>query len=194
MNYILSSKENTYALLHYIHETSENPSLFHEGISLAGLKPIIKYKAKSKTSLEKIRSLHFLSSTGPDLVSKRLKEVLEEVAPTEVEFFEATICFQNTELHDFYAINVTTKLNCCDMNKSEYEITNFDPNDPCYMFLYTVLLEEIPNNFNIVRCSERPTSIVVSETLKTKLKEGPFPGLIFCRAIDLTPKNRSQCE
>lgn len=57
------------------------------------------------------------------------------------------------------------------MEKSEYEITNFDPNEPSYMFLYTVLLAQIPNNFEIIQSSERPTTIVVSDDLKAFLKD-----------------------
>ena len=80
------------------------------------------------------------------------------------------------------------------MEKSEYEITNFDPNEPSYMFLYTVLLDKIPNNFDIIRSRERPTTIVVSDDLKAFLKDKNFNDLMLCRSIDLTPNNRSECD
>lgn len=194
MSYMMISEKNTYNLLQYDHTESEEPSIFNEGISLAGLKPILRYKAKHRSAFEKIKNLHLLQCAGPDLVSTELRKILEKAAPQEVEFFEAKILFENAELDEFYAINITNKLNCCNMQESEYDITNFDPNDPCYLFVYTVLLEDTPNNLSIVRCREQPTSIVINDTLKKTLKNEKLPGLTFCRSLDLTPKNRSNCE
>ncbi|MNO00784.1 hypothetical protein D3C81_2207470 [compost metagenome] len=61
------------------------------------------------------------------------------------------------------------------MQKSEYEVMNFDPKDPRHMFLYTIFLDERPNNLNIIRWREQPTSIVINDKLKRLLKLADYP-------------------
>lgn len=150
-------------MLDYLHDISANFSLFNEGISLEGLDFTLKYQAKNKSSFKTIEKFHLLSTTGPDLVSRDLRVVLEQTVPTEVEFFDAEICYENEILSGFSVINSIKKIDCCDMDKSEYELTNFDPHNPVYMFLYTVILDNIPDGFNIVRCNEQSNLIVISE-------------------------------
>ncbi|ELY2738786.1 hypothetical protein SMX71_001476 [Cronobacter dublinensis] len=194
MNYIISVEENTYNMVDYLHDISTDFSLFNEGISLDGLDCTLKYKAKNKTSFNKIKNCHMLSTTGPDLVSRQLRTVLESEIPTEVEFFDAEIMYGNEILDGFSVINPIVKIDCCDMDKSEYELTNFDPNHPTYMFLYTVILDEISGGYNIVRCNEQPNLIVISGKVKSAILNSGLKGIKFCRAIDLTYGNRTICE
>ncbi|EPC7690630.1 imm11 family protein [Providencia stuartii] len=194
MSYIISSITNTFNLLEYCHNTSVDYTLFREGISLKGNCFQINYKAKNKASLNKIKKNHILFTTGIELVSSELREVLEKIAPTEVEFFDANIFFGNYVLHSYSAINVLTKINCFDMEKSEFTLTNFAPHNPQYAFLYTVLLDEIPYSFDIVRSEETPNTIVVSDKLKIAIINAGLKNIEFCKSIDLTPKNRSSCE
>lgn len=96
MSYIISSITNTFNLLEYCHNTSVDYTLFREGISLKGNCFQINYKAKNKASLNKIKKNHILFTTGIELVSSELREVLEKIAPTEVEFFDANIFLEIT--------------------------------------------------------------------------------------------------
>ncbi|MFJ4056180.1 imm11 family protein [Pseudomonas sp. NPDC089743] len=194
MSYIMMPEKNTYSFLQYDYAASADPSIFNKGVSLAGFKPKLNYKVKNRAKFKTITDLHLLQCTGPDLVSTKLRRILEKAAPAEIEFFEAKISFDNADTQGFYAINIINKLNCCDMQKSEYDTTDFDPNNPCYLFLYTVLLNNTPNNLSIIRCQEQPTSIVVNSSLKATIKDEKLPGLKFCSSLDLTPKNRSHCE
>lgn len=194
MSYIITTEENTYNMLDYLHDTSTDFSLFNEGISLKGLDCVLKYKAKSKSNLKKIKDCHVLSTTGPDLVSNELRSIIENLVPNEVEFFEAEIWCGSDVLTGFSVINPVEKINCCDMEKSEYQLTNFDPIDPTYMFLYTVLLESIPDDLNIVRCKEQPNLIVISDKVKSVISSAQLRGVRLCKAIDLTYNNRSICE
>ncbi|CNC70176.1 imm11 family protein [Yersinia similis] len=194
MSYIISIQENTYNMLDYIHDKSIDSSLFNEGISLKGIDGDLIYKAKSKASFNKIKKLHILSNTGPELVSRDLRNIIESSVPAEVEFFDADIIYENERLDGFSVINPVVKINCCDMEKSEYQLTNFDPNNPTYMFLYTELLNEIPGDFNIVRCAEQPASIVVNDKIKLAILNSGLKGIRFCKAIDMTYKERTVCE
>ncbi|BDR57631.1 hypothetical protein [Xylocopilactobacillus apicola] len=106
-------------MLDYLHDISADFSLFSEGISLEGLDFTLKYQAKNKSSFKKIKKCHLLFTTGPDLVSRDLRVVLEQTVPTEVEFFDAEICYENEILSGFSVINPIKKIDCCDMDKSE---------------------------------------------------------------------------
>ncbi len=95
MSYILSVEHNTFNMISYLHDISVDYSLFNEGISLKALSGKLVYKVKNKSGLNKLKKCHIISTTGPDLVSNDLKEVLTSVAPNEVEFFNAEIFFEN---------------------------------------------------------------------------------------------------
>ncbi|MGK9175121.1 hypothetical protein KXR87_18210 [Yokenella regensburgei] len=194
MNYIISAEENTYNLVDYLHDVSTDYSLFNEGLSLDGLDHTLKYKARNKASFNKIKNCHMLSSTGPELVSRQLRSILERETATEVEFFDAQIMFGNDILDGFSVINPIVKIDCCDMNKSEYELTNFDPNHPNYLFLYAVILEDRADEYNIIRCNEWHNLIVISEKIKSAILKAELKGIKFYRAIDLTYENRTICE
>lgn len=194
MPHALLPKDNTFNMLSYSHETSSDYSLFSEGFSLKGLDINLEYKAKSVASLKKIKKQNLILSTGPELVSQPLRKILEELAPTEVEFFDAKISFGDITLHDYSAINILHKRPCCNMEKSEYEITNFDPSSPAYMFLYTVLKDSVPENLNIARCSEQPTLIIINNKLKEHCLDKKLKNISFCSEIDITHKDRSICE
>ncbi len=194
MIHIISVENNTYNMLEYLHDESFDYSYFNEGISLKGVKCNLVYQAKSKSAFNKLKHLHLISSTGPDLVSREFRCFLEKNVPDEVEFFDAAIVFGEQKLDGFSAINPVVKINCCDMVKSEFQLMNFDPNNPVYMFLYTVLLDEIPYGLNIVRCAENPNLIVVSDKIKNLFVECGLKGMKFCKSIDITPKGRSDCD
>src|SRR5258708_21742697 len=80
------------------------------------------------------------------------------------------------------------------MEKSEYRQTNFDPNDPKYMFFYTVFLEQTDPEAQVARCTEQSTLLIVGEKIKNACSENKLAGLVFYRAHDMTYNNRTVCE
>ena len=194
MGYLLTTVGNSYGLLNYAHHESEDYLLFRAGIRLEGLDPVLRYQATSCAAVKRLRKHHIVSSTGPDLVSRELRIVLEDLAPAEVEFFDAVIVCGDDVVDGYSAINIPNLANCCDMAASEYELTNFDPVNPSYMFLYTVIREESPDDLDIAMCRERPPSIIVSSRMKDRLMKSGLSGLAFCRALDLTSHDRTVCE
>ncbi|EOW2136763.1 hypothetical protein N5C16_06110 [Stenotrophomonas sp. GD03908] len=194
MGYLLTTVGNSYGLLNYAHDESEDYLLFRAGIRLEGLEPVLSYQATSRAALKRLRKHHIVSSTGPDLVSRELRTALEALAPSDVEFFDAAVVFGDDVVEGYSAINIPNLAGCCDMTVSEYELTNFDPANPSYMFLYTVIREESPDDFDVVRCRERPASIIVSNRMKEQLMKSGLSGLAFCRSLDLTPQGRTIYE
>jgi len=119
MSYVISIDKNTYNMVDYLHGASTDYTLFNEGISLQGLNLNLIYQVKNKSSFNKLKKLHMISTTGPELVSRELRSVLECIAPTDVEFFDAKVIYEDEQLDGFSAINPIIKENCCNMDISD---------------------------------------------------------------------------
>lgn len=193
MNYILSTQNNNYDIVIYDHAISADYRLFKEALSLQDSPLSLFYTVKKKEDLKKIKKFHWLSSTGPDLVSNEFRKVITEVAGNEVEFFDVTIMFGEEKIEGFSAINFKYIVPCLDMDKSEFKPTNFDPSDPTYRFYFMVVNSE-NLDVNIALCKEMKASIVVSEQLKQSCFKAGLKGLKFCNAIDMTYQERTVCE
>ena len=185
---------NTFDMVEYDHKLSAPYDLFFEGTSLAGMALDLRYTLKKKSDVDKIAKAHLVYSTGPDLVSDALRAVIERVAPAQAEFFDIRMSFKDSEIRGFSAMNLVHKESCVDLEKSEYRVTNFDPHNPEYRFLYTVFRDSFESDLDIVRCQEKPSSIVVSDALKTACFDEKLHGLEFYRAVDMTHGDRSICE
>ncbi|MEJ7807445.1 MAG: DUF1629 domain-containing protein [Telluria sp.] len=194
MIYKLSTATNTHGMVEYDHKLSAPYDLFFEGTPLAGMALDLRYTVKKKSDVEKLAKAHLVQSTGPDLVSDALRAVIERVAPAQAEFFDVSLSFKESEIRGFSAVNLVHKVACVDLEESEYEVTNFDPHDPDYLFLYTVLRDSFESDLDIVRCQEHSPGIVVSDALKTECFNAKLQGLVFYRSVDMTHGNRTICE
>lgn len=194
MIYLLNGKENGFDLLRYDHEHSIDYSIFMECTSLQGINIPLIYNISKKKGVSKIKKSHYIDLNGPTLVSHQLRQVIEQIAPNEAEFFEASIAYQDQKIDGFSAINLLYATECVDLDKSEFRLTNFDPSNPTYSFYYTVLQENPPSEKNIFRCNETK-DIVINEKIKNACQEANLKGLCFRKAIDMTPGNRRTiCE
>lgn len=194
MLYMLSNEKSSYGILSYDHQRSADYTLFLEAINLRGINGPFLFTIKKKNDVEKLRELHFIRSTGPDVVSDAFRKIIEEHAPDEAEFFDATITHREQKIEGFSCINLLKKTRCVDLEKSEFRLANFDPQHPDYMFDYTVMLDDAPSDVQIGRCAEQNTMIVVNEEIKQACFQERLSGLVFYRAIDMTYANRSVCE
>ena len=194
MIYQVSTAINTYGMVEYDHKLSAPYDLFLEGTSLAGMALDLRYTVKKKGDADKLAKAHLVQSTGPDLVSNAFRAVIERVAPAQAEFFDADISFKGSAIAGFRAMNLVHRVACVDLEKSEYKVTNFDPHHPTYLFLYSVLRDAFESDLDIVRSQELSPAIVVGEALKIACVEAKLHGLLFCRTVDRTHRNRSICE
>jgi hypothetical protein len=111
------------------------------------------------------------SVSGGVLFSTRVKELIEENFPHEIQAFPTIINYRGEHAKSYFAINIYNKIECYDLSKSIYEKS---PVDHSYEFEKIVPiegpLEEYNTTYNIVRCIY-DNRIVVSEQFRQLLEE-----------------------
>lgn len=193
MIYFMSNSKNTSSLLTYEHDKSEDYRQFFAGNALYGSNGL-HFAVSKESAIKQLHKHHIVTSTGPILYSNQLRDVLLRIAPTEVEFFDAEIHFRDQRIEGFSVINPLFRLRCVDLEKSECQQTNFDTNNPKYSFDYEVLLDEMPEGAHLAICHEHHRQVVVSQVIKEACRAARLKGLQFCRSLDMTPADRSECE
>ncbi|MEZ7697714.1 MULTISPECIES: imm11 family protein [Prevotella] len=193
--YILTTTKNTYGWVEYDNDISLDYKEFLKGERLLYKDLPLFYNIPKSSNLKKIRSAVLLESTGPELVCRQFKEVLETQVQ-DIQFFNVNLVCNNERINGFYAMNVPHLMKCIDLENSEFRLMNFDRNNPDYMFYYMKLRRNLfdNNKTDIVRCEEMHRSIVVSEKIKTALFAAGLKGLQFSDSIDMTPKERTFYE
>lgn len=191
--YILTTTPNTHGWVVYENDISTDYQNFFKGDFIAS-PPTLFYRVK-KNYLKKVEKAILLESSGPELVSRRLKEVLEATSKS-IQFFDVELFCEGEKIEGFYAANLLHKINCVDIERSEFRLTNFDPQEPEYMFYYMRLKDNLFKEFDIdiVRCREMHRCIVVNEKIKKALFNAGLKGLQFSDSIDMTPQERSIVE
>jgi hypothetical protein len=193
--YILTTTKNTFGWVEYDNDISLDYEEFLKGKRLLYKDLPLFYNIPKSSNLKKIRSAVLLESTGPELVCRQFKEVLETQVQ-DIQFFNVNLVCNNERINGFYAMNVPHLMKCIDLENSEFRLMNFDINNPDYMFYYMKLRRNLfdNNKTDIVRCEEMHRSIVVSEKIKTALFAAGLKGLQFSDSIDMTPKERTIYE
>lgn len=193
--YILTTTKNTFGWVEYDNDISLDYKEFLKGERLLYKDLPLFYNIPKSSNLKKIRSAVLLESTGPELVCRQFKEVLETQVQ-DIQFFNVNLVCNNERIDGFYAMNVPHLMKCIDLENSEFRLMNFDRNNPDYMFYYMKLRRNLfdNNKTDIVRCEEMHRSIVVSEKIKTALFAAGLKGLQFSDSIDMTPKERTIYE
>lgn len=193
--YILTTTKNTYGWVEYDNDISLDYKEFLKGERLLYKDLPLFYNIPKSSNLKKIRSAVLLESTGPELVCRQFKEILETQV-RDIQFFDVDLFCGNEKIDGFYAINVPHLIKCIDLENSEFRLMNFDRDNPDYMFYYMKLRKNLfdNNKADIVRCEEMHRSIVVSEKIKAALFAAGLKGLQFSDSIDMTPKERTIYE
>jgi len=193
--YILTTTKNTFGWVEYDNDISLDYKEFLKGERLLYKDLPLFYNIPKNSNLKKIRSAVLLESTGPELVCRQFKEILETQVQ-DIQFFNVNLVCNNERINGFYAMNVPHLMKCIDLENSEFRLMNFDRNNPDYMFYYMKLRRNLfdNNKTDIVRCEEMHRSIVVSEKIKTALFAAGLKGLQFSDSIDMTPKERTIYE
>jgi len=194
--YILSTTKNTNDWVVYEDDISTDYKEFLKGQYFTEKELPLFYNIPKKSNLNKVKSAIILESSGPKLVNKVLKELLEANTDS-LQFFDVELYCENERIEGFFALNVPNKLPCVDIEKSEYRLMNFDVNNPDYMFYYMKLKDDIfreESSMDITLCKEMDLYIVISEKIKKVLFNANLKGLQFSDSIDITPQGRTNYE
>ena len=193
--YILTTTKNTNGWIVYDNDISLDYKEFFKGEYIQDKEPPLFYNILKSSDLKKIKSAVLLESAGPELISRRFKEVLETLTQS-VQFFDVSLFCGNERIEGFYAMNLPYIMKCIDLENNEFRLMNFDRNNPDYMFYYMKLKNNLfeDDNVDIVRCEEMHRNIVVSEKIKKVLFAAGLKGLQFSDSIDITPKERTIYE
>lgn len=149
--------------------------------------PLIYRDAEnSSASFERLITYDVLNTVcGGLLVSERMRKVIEDSFPNEVQFFDAIFYYKGKVCHTYSAMNIHKHIECYDMEKSIYFIS---PVDKSYEFekrvLITSPLEEYGIDYNVVRCSF-DDEIVVSEEFRKVIKTNKFNCMSFVKELDV---------
>ena len=192
--YILTTTQNTHGWVVYENDISTSYQNFFKGDFIAS-PPTLYYRVSRKAYREKVENAILLESSGPELVSRRLKEILEAISKS-IQFFDVELFCEGEKIEGFYAAKLLYKINCVDIERSEFRLTNFNPQEHEYMFYYMRLKENLFKglDIDIVRCREMHRCIVVNEKIKNVLFDAGLKGLQFSDSIDITPQERSISE
>ena len=192
--YILTTTQNTHGWVVDENDISTGYQIFFKGDSIAS-PPTLCYRVSKKLYRKKVENAILLESSGPELVSRRLKEALEAISKS-IQFFDVELFCEGERIEGFYATNLLYKINCVEIERSEFRLTNFNPQEPEYMFYYMRLKENLFKglDIDIVRCREMQRCIVVNEKIKKALFDAGLKGLQFSDSIDITPQERSISE
>ena len=148
--YILTTTKNTFGWVEYDNDISLDYKEFLKGERLLYKDLPLFYNIPKSSNLKKIRSAVLLESTGPELVCRQFKEVLETQVQ-DIQFFDVDLFCGNEKIDGFYAMNVPHLMKCIDLENSEFRLMNFDRNNPDYMFYYMKLRRNLfDNNKNLL--------------------------------------------
>jgi hypothetical protein len=194
--YILSTVYNSNKIAKYDNEISYDYKDFLKGEKIFLSEIPLFFSLNNKSDLKKFSMMPIIDTAGPKLIRKDLKIIMEQnINSNEIQFLEIFFYYQDIKIDEYYAINVTNKRSAIDLEKSEYKIMNFDPNNPVYMFYYLTLKEISIANLDVFICEEFNRQIIISDKIKNILiNSNNLKGLKFCKSIDITPLNRSVCE
>lgn len=116
---------------------------------------------------------------GYTMVSKRLKNILEENTEDEIEFLRFTLLNHKGRVasDDVYIANVIGTVDCMDKVRTMGEVSSFRPER--YDFIESLYLneEKINPGLKIFRITSFPRIIIVSEDLKNILVEQGITGM-----------------
>ena len=149
--------------------------------------PLIYRDAEnSAISFDRLITYDVLNTVyGGQLVSERMRKVIEENFSDEVQFFDAIFYYKEKMCNSYSAMNIYKHIECYDMDRSIYSIS---PVDKSYEFEQRVLiaspLEENGINYNIVRCSF-DDEIVVSEKFRKVIKANKLNCMSFAKELEI---------
>ncbi|WIG92971.1 DUF1629 domain-containing protein [Myxococcus sp. SDU36] len=115
------------------------------------------------------------------MVSKRMKELLEQHSGAEIEFLRFVLLNHRGRVasEDCYIANVVGMQDCVDMEKTEGDLDPLKPDR--FMYLRRLLLQEdkVPPGAKLFRIPAAPRLMIVRKDLKEQLEKDGVTGITW---------------
>lgn len=122
------------------------------------------------------------NSSRIPVINNRLKIFIETHLHNDVEFHEVDIHAKNGLLQNFYILNVITKMPLIDL---QHSVCEYIPNTKKAImgFKKVFFIKNPPTDFNIARCSEYLSYLMLSDELVAKMKKEKFKGVAYTKVM-----------
>lgn len=176
----------------YDHDRSPNYLLFSNGRKIKDeeLKknfdkeeidspPIVKFKVPKARILQ----CDCLPNSGSaPLVNERLKQLLEKLAPDDVQFIPAILKCADGDLEGYYFLNVTHTIKGLDHTQSKYSYIG--GTDAILGFKYATYQSGCMGKYDLARDAEYLGHLLVSDKIKKIFDEEEITGVRLVRPED----------
>ena len=144
-----------------------------------GPPPIVGFKI----SKNKVLKFDCLPNSGSaPLVNERIKNILETIAPNDVQFFPAKLICSDGELNGYYFLNVTHTIHGIDHEQSIY--TKMKTYDGIGAIDYLTYKPNCMGTHDLARDEEYKVNLLVTEKIKSIFEQEGITGVWFVRPED----------
>jgi hypothetical protein len=139
------------------------------------LVPRVNFEAKK----EKLCGYDCLPSNGgAPLVNKKIIEILREIAPSDVQFFPATVMCLDGELEGYFFLNVTHLIQGIDHDQSIYSLLDLpDGAKIIYTVRKLVLKEGCMKDHDLARDQDLKSNLLVSQKIYDAFQAAKIKGV-----------------
>lgn len=125
------------------------------------------------------------NSTLVPLVNDKIKNILENIAPNDVQFFPAKLICKDREIEGYYFLNITHLIKGIDQKNSIcLTMDNFDGTNFITGFHSLTYLKGCMNQHLLARDQDYPESLLVSEKIKQIFDKEKITGVRLVRPED----------
>ncbi|WP_028389484.1 imm11 family protein [Legionella fairfieldensis] len=168
----------------YDREHSPDRFLFLDGVRLANKKVDKKIIFVHEMLQEKISSYDCIpNNSSSPLVNQKIVDLLLELAPADVQFFDTEVHCKDGILINYKLLNVTSTIVGIDREKSIYNL--IAGTDAIDTFRYLTYKPGCMGAHKIARDEEYTNHLLVSEGIKIAFEKEKIKGIWFIRAEDL---------
>ncbi|WP_028389331.1 imm11 family protein [Legionella fairfieldensis] len=167
----------------YDREHSPDRFLFLDGVRLANKKVDKKIIFVHEMLQAKIGSYDCIpNNSASPLVNQKIVDLLLELAPADVQFFDTEVHCKNGILTNYKLLNVTSTIVGIDHEKSIY--TKMSQVDAIAGFRYLTYRPGCMGHHKIARDEEYPGNLLVTEEIKQVFEKEKIKGMRFARPED----------
>ncbi|WP_131777829.1 imm11 family protein [Legionella fairfieldensis] len=168
----------------YDREHSPDRFLFLDGVRLANEKVDKKIVFIHEMLQAKISGYDCIpNNSSSPLVNQKIVDLLLELAPADVQFFDTEVHCKDGILTNYKLLNVTSTIVGIDHEKSIY--TKMAQADAIAGFRYLTYRPGCMGNHKIARDEEYKSHLLVSEEIKQVFEKEKIKGIWFIKAEDL---------